>query len=113
MKNKLLTIFLLLGTLLTNAGSLRQDKCKVFGAIYITKIKSEANVIVYLEESEGLADLKVFKVDNPFSATKSGLWQVTETKAMCDFVVYIEKEIKSQADFTIAFTSGEAFAGCE
>jgi len=89
------------------------DKCKAFGSIYFTKNRNEADFTIFIEDSEGLADLKVYKIDSPLYATQAGLWHITEAKPQANYYVYIETERKSMADFTVAYTSNEAFATCE
>lgn len=91
----------------------RPAKCEAFGAVYFTKTKSEADFIVFIEESEGLATLKVFKVDNILYASGPGLWYETQAKSQARYLVYIETERKSAADFTVAYVTQEAYAGCE
>jgi hypothetical protein len=91
----------------------RFDRCNAFGSIYFTKNKNEAHFIIYIEESEAMADLKVFKTDSPLAATQAGLWHVTDIKPAATYIVYIETERKSMADFTVAYTTNEAFATCQ
>lgn len=60
-----------------------------------------------------MADLKVFETDSPITATQAGLWHITEIKPSATYIVYIETERKSMADFTVAYTTNEAFATCQ
>lgn len=110
---RLLLISALLGCLSVWAQVSRPSKCEAFGAVYFTKMRSEANFVVYIEESEGLAALKVFKVDNILYATEPGLWYETDAKSQAKYLVYIETERKSAADFIVAYVTKEAYAGCE
>jgi hypothetical protein len=71
-----------------------------------------AQFSVFIEESEGLADVRVFKEDNPLFADKAGKWHFVKTRGLADFTIFIE-ETKNLADFTIFYTETEAFAGCQ
>jgi hypothetical protein len=95
------------------AGSQRFEKCKAFGAIYYTNNINEADFIIYIEESEVMGDLKVFKTSSVLYASTSGIWYETPVKSQAQFYVYVEKEKKSLADFTISYTESEMRAGCE
>lgn len=91
--------------------SFKVDKCRLFGGIYFIEDKSKADAIIYIEESEGSADLTVFKQTNILYADRSGQWYITTSKAQARFYVFIE-ENKRMADYSVAFISSESFAGC-
>ncbi|HTF82537.1 MAG TPA: DUF6150 family protein [Cytophagales bacterium] len=95
------------------AAEARFDPCEAYGAVYFTKDKNEADFVIYIEESEGLAGLRVYKIDSPLYATEPGVWHITEIRALARYKVYIETERKGMADFTVAYTTSEAAAGCE
>lgn len=96
-----------------NSAFARFEKCKAFGGIYFTDNINEADFIVYIEDSEVQGEMKVFRVSSVLYATQAGLWYETPIKSQANFYVYIEKEKKSLADFTISYTDTEMRAGCE
>lgn len=85
--------------------------CNIIGSIYFTTIKAEADVSIYVEESEGFSDLAVFKVDDAAFADRVGLWHITDERAFADHIIFIEST-RSFADFSVFFTDIEAFSGC-
>jgi len=114
MKKLLVFISLLAGcTLISNAQSaFLPDLCTVFGSVYETKNRNEANFKVYVENGEAFSQLVVFKADNKLFADKVGLWFFTPTKAFADYIIYFEKS-KANADFSIYFTDTQSFATCK
>ncbi|MCG8474670.1 MAG: DUF6150 family protein [Cytophagales bacterium] len=86
--------------------------CQVFGKIFYTKTKQEAQVWVYVEDSEGLADLIVYKEENELFADKAGLWCKTAKKKFADYRVYITDN-PEEAHFCIFYTDEPDFAGCQ
>lgn len=85
--------------------------CNLIGSVYFTTNKAEATISIYVQESEGFADVTVFKVDDAIYADRPGLWYITDEKAFADHIIYIEEE-EGFASFSIFFTDAEAFAGC-
>jgi len=114
MKKILLITLLLIGTAtLTNAQSaLLPDLCNVFGSVYETKNRNEANFKVFIETGEAFSQLVVYKADNKLFADKAGLWFFTPTKAFADYIIYFEKS-KANADFSIYYTDTQSFATCK
>ncbi len=88
------------------------DVCDVYGPIYITDKPHEANLRVFVEESEAFADLVVFKEENVLFADAKGLWAFAKNKSFAHYIIYIDKN-KDQADFSIFYTDVESFAGCQ
>lgn len=70
-----------------------------------------ADFLVYEEDSEAFADVLVFEHDNPLYADRPGQWAFVENKAFANVYVSFVSN-KSRADFSIAFTDTESFAGC-
>ncbi len=89
-----------------------QEKyCNVFGTVFIVDNPKEADFRVYIEESEGSADVWVYDTEDKLFADRPGLWYFTNQKAFSDFTIYIEKN-KYLADFSVFYTDTESFAGC-
>ena len=87
------------------------DYCRVYGVIYIEKDRAFADVRVYIEESEGLARMQVFREDNALYADRPGIWYITDDRNAADYRVYIEKN-RSFAQFSIFYINNPSFAGC-
>lgn len=88
------------------------EPCKIFGSVFVEKNRPLADYRVYIEPTEGMADLTVFKAVNKLFADKTGLWHITDTKAQADFVIFIESN-RGSADFSVYYTETESFAGCK
>lgn len=86
--------------------------CQLSGAVLEEQNPSRAMFRVFREESEGLADLVVFKSENHLFADKAGKWFFTESRALARFSVFWVEE-RSKADFSVFFTETESFAGCQ
>ena len=86
--------------------------CQLSGPVLEEKEPARAQFRVYREESEGFADLIVFKAENLLFADKPGKWFFTDSRAMARFSIYWVEE-RSQADFSIFITETESFAGCQ
>lgn len=111
---KLITLSLILSSLQFSYSTITEVNslfCTISGSVYFTSIRSESTTSVFIEESEGLADLIVFKVDDAAFADKAGLWHITEERAFADHIIYIESE-QNFASFSVFFTDVESFAGC-
>mgnify|MGYP002777097737 CR=1 len=109
---RILFILGLFFVLFSSANAQRIDPCKVYGKIYVVSQKNLADVWVYIDESEGLAELMVYQQNNRFYADRSGQWFFTNDKREANFWVYFEP-VKGHADFSIAYTDTESFAGCK
>ena len=70
-----------------------------------------ADFLVYIEESEAFADVLIFEHENPLYADRPGQWAFVQNHAFAHVYVHFVRN-KSQADFVIAFTDTESFAGC-
>jgi hypothetical protein len=89
----------------------RENICEVFGAIFTTTSKNQADYRVFIEDSEAFADLLIFKEENELFADQQGKWYLVKDAAFADFKIYFTKN-KREADFTIYYTETESFAGC-
>ena len=87
------------------------DYCRVYGTIFLEKDRAFADVRVYIEESEGLAKMQVFREDNALYADKPGIWYITDDRNAADYRVYIEKS-RSFSQFSIFYIDNPSFAGC-
>ena len=108
-------ILLLLSILfLGNVGNSNQQVryCSLRGSVYIAKDRTQADFIVYEEESEAFADFLVYEEENRLYATEAGIWFFVENRGIADFSVYFTKS-KGEADFIIAYTDSPTFAGCD
>ena len=110
---KLNMVLLLTGTLILFSGNTFQQKnyCNIYGSVYIVDNPKEADYRVYIEDSEGSADVWVYDIEDKLFADRPGLWYFTNQKAFSDFTIYLEKD-KYLADFSIYYTDTESFAGC-
>ena len=88
-----------------------ENYCNIFGTVFIVDNPKEADFRVYIEESEGSADVWVYDTEDKLFADRPGLWYFTNQKAFADFTIYLEKD-KYLADFSIYYTDTESFAGC-
>jgi hypothetical protein len=107
-----LSVFVFVLFLSTFSFAQRFTACQIFGKIYVVTQKNLADAKVYIEESEGLAELNVFQQSNKFYADKSGQWFFTTDKREANFWVYFEP-VKGHADFSIFYIDTESFAGCK
>jgi len=120
MINKALNGFLLLSVFITFAGSgfvgpADDDQsrfCYVYGTIAVVDDPRRAHFRVYVEESEGLADLIIFKEEIRLYADRQAIWYFGENPGMADYVIYLEDN-KFLADFSIYYTDIESFARCQ
>lgn len=87
------------------------DPCTLSGTVYVEKSPSYAQYRVYVHDSEAFADLIVCKQENKLFADQPGLWHFTDQRQLADFSIYLEKS-ENMADFSIAYTDTESFAGC-
>lgn len=85
--------------------------CQLFGSVFFTKKAGEADFVVFVEEQESFADLVVFPETSAGFAVSQGHWHRVEEPFLSDFRIYITANL-SEADFTIAYTDIESFAGC-
>ena len=89
----------------------RLDFCQVYGAVYLESERNFADVRIFVEPTEGLARLSVFREDNILYADRPGVWYITDNRNEADFRVYIEKT-RGFADFSIFYIDNPSFAGC-
>lgn len=87
------------------------DPCEVYGRIYSIGNSREADFSVYVENTEAFADIVVYKQKNALYADRPGQWSFVNNKKMARVYIYFEKR-RNMADFTIAYTDIESFAGC-
>lgn len=88
------------------------DYCNIYGTIYIeTKNPRDADFRVYIEETEGSADIWIYQTEEKLFADRPGLWHFTNHKAFADYIIYIDSS-KHLADFSIYYIDVESFAGC-
>lgn len=89
-----------------------ENPCEVFGNIYFVSESKNAHYVVYVQEEESFADLVIFKEEDFSYADREGHWFITEEIVLADRRIYITDNI-AEADFTIAYTETESFAGCD
>lgn len=111
MKRRIHFILIFIFSVAMMGTSERNNFCDLFGAVYITTSKSQAQYKVYVEESEAFADLLVFEEENELFADQPGKWYFVNDQTFADFTIYLTKN-KREADFTIYYTDTESFAGC-
>lgn len=87
------------------------DYCRVFGTVYFEKKKEMAEYSVFVTSTEAFADVIVYLEENQLMADDSGLWHITTDREFADHIIYIEKE-ESFADFVIFYTKNQAYATC-
>ncbi|MFY0626343.1 MAG: hypothetical protein JXR07_08620 [Reichenbachiella sp.] len=85
--------------------------CNVYGKIYREQNPGRADYRVFVEDSEAFADVLVFVQDNELYADRAGQWAFVENRSFANVYIYFEKN-RNLADFTIAYTETESFAGC-
>lgn len=110
---KYLLLFVLMAApLVPGISSIQPDYCNLYGTVYIEQKNPRlADFRVFVEETEGSADIWVYNMEEKLFADKPGLWHITDKKAFADFIIYYEKE-KYLADFSVYFIDVESFAGC-
>jgi len=111
MKRKIHYIFIFIFSVAMMAASERDNFCDVFGTVFITTSKNQADYKVYIEDSEAFADLLIFKEENELFADQQGKWYFVKDHTFADFTIYLTKN-KREADFTIYYTETESFSGC-
>ena len=85
--------------------------CQIYGSIAVVDDPRRAHYKVYVEESEGLADLIVYEEEIQLYADRVGIWHFMENPGLADFVIFFE-DSKYYADFSIYYTDVESFARC-
>ena len=85
--------------------------CDLKGSVCIVDNPQQAYYKVYVEESEGFADMLVFKTDNSLFADRPGIWYFVKNRGFADFTIYLV-DAKEKADFSIYYTTYESMAGC-
>ena len=85
--------------------------CNLYGTVFIEKNPRYADFRVFVEETEGSADLWVYPIEDKLFADKPGLWHFTTKRDFADFIIYIDDQ-KYLADFSIYYIDVESFAGC-
>lgn len=90
----------------------RVDPCKIFGSFYKVDNPGRADVIVFEEESEYFAQLRIFEEENSLYADEPGVWFFSENIGLARYRVFFTKR-RSQADFTVHFVDRLAKAGCD
>lgn len=89
-----------------------QPPCEVFGNIYFVTQSKNADYVIFVQTEEAFADVVIYKEEEFAYADRSGHWYVTEDILLSDSRVFITENI-AEADFTIAYTETESFAGCD
>lgn len=87
------------------------NPCEIYGVVAVQSIRSRADFLVYVEEDEFLATLRVFKEENKLLANKTGMWHFVENYAFADFTIFFVDD-RAIADLIIYYTDKEFFAGC-
>jgi len=101
----LIIIYYLLGA------DLPVDPCRVYGVIYIDPQPDRVEFLVYEESSEVFADLLVYDEENRLFADRSGMWHITDNRALADHTIHLVDN-SSSAHFSIYFTNIISIAGC-
>ncbi|MEQ9423944.1 MAG: DUF6150 family protein [Cyclobacteriaceae bacterium] len=116
MEKTLLLLAFGLILLITSGSDFKADDqtrfCYVYGSIAVVDDPRRAHFSVYVEESEGLADILVWEEEIRLYADRKGIWHFTENPGLADYVIYFE-ENKYLADFSIYYIDIESFAGCQ
>ena len=90
----------------------RVDPCKLFGTFYKVNQPGMADLVVYEEDSEYFAQLRIFEEENKLYADAAGLWFFEEKPEFANYRVYFTKR-RSQADVTVFFVNSLSKAGCK
>ncbi len=85
--------------------------CQIYGSLAVVDDPRRAHFKVYIEESEGLADIIVFEEEIRLYADRVGIWYFMKNPGLADYVIYFEDN-KHFADFSIYYTDIESFARC-
>ena len=93
-----------------DASDQNPDYCNLYGAVYITEIKSQADYQVY--EGDTSAQLFVFEAEDKFFASEIGVWYFTDHAQEAKFTVYFTED-ESYSNFTVYFTDFQSEAGCQ
>lgn len=89
----------------------RNPYCDVFGVMVEVDRVSQADFIVYEEESENFSDIIVFDQDNRLFANRPGHWHFVRDEKFARYRLFFTTD-RDQADFSVFFTDFESFAGC-
>jgi len=87
------------------------DPCRIYGVIYIDPQPDRVEFLVYEESSEVFADLLVYEEENRLFADRSGMWYLTDERALADHTIHLVDN-PSSAHFSIYFTNIASIAGC-
>lgn len=94
-------------------GQARKDQvCSIKGAIFFTTLRQQADFTVFVEETVDFADMQVFREKQRLFADKPGLWHIVDHPHLADYILFQERN-RSAADFSIAYTDTQSFAGCK
>ena len=108
----LMLLFLFFVPVFPGISLFQPNYCHLYGTVYFEQQDPRnADFRVFVEETEGSADIWIYKTEEKLFADKPGLWHVTDKKAFADFIIYIEDN-KYLADFSVYFIDVESFAGC-
>ena len=88
-----------------------EDFCQIYGSVFFVDNAADAEYTVYVEDEESFANISVYLEESPSYADIPGHWYSTPDPYLADVRIYISDNI-AEADFTIAFTETESFAGC-
>lgn len=111
MKNLLKKLlFLPLFWLITQTAQAQTKPCQIFGTVFLTEIAQEADFVVFIEE-DVTPDLTVYVPANRLYADSPGKWYFVKEKPFADYRIFITDN-RHYANFTIAYTEVEEFAGC-
>lgn len=95
----------------TSAVVRQPNYCNLYGSVYIEENPKYADFRVFVEETEGSANLWIYATDDKLFADRPGLWHFTTKRDFADFIIYIDDH-KYLADFSIYYIDVESFAGC-
>jgi len=112
MKILLLLALLLFGLNSSEHNDQQIKFCNLRGSVYIATDRTQADFVVYEEDSEAFADFLVYEEENRLYATEEGVWFFVENRGIADFSIYLTQS-KGDADFVIAYTDSPTFAGCD
>ncbi len=80
----------------------------LYGKIFITKERFEADCVVYVVRNDSDADLRVYKTSR---ADAPGLWNITSERLLADFKVFYETRSRRSADLSVCFVKDKYLAG--
>ncbi len=89
----------------------RNRYCNLYGVVYIEESPGLADFRVYEEETEAFSTLLVYEEDNRLYADREGIWCFTDDRNLADFTVYFSERRKG-TQFSVYFIDTESFAGC-